>query len=291
MSAASIRRFFLRDLEAFAAILACAFACVGAMVSYALGHFGWMAVAAAACAGLFVLANRLEERRDREEAPQDRNARLVAAIEALHSLEEWRNRKEPARYDDPAALAANLAPRPMRFWAAHGWYAWLGLGLALLTPEAVAQSPLVVELVGWLARWIPSIDRFGGISDLPDVTRFWIAAMWLLMPAATAYHVFRPYSAQPIFTFRSMSLREYLIVFVFVPVLCLNELAISFWFYDLLDPYHPGAMADRRVVDAATTRLGLGGFGSMLFWAQAALLGALLRTYARILYFSFRRPE
>ncbi len=120
VSAASIHRFFLRDLEAFAAILACALACVGAIVSYALGHFGWMALAAVACAGLFVLANRLEERRDREER---------------------------ARYDDAAAAAAIRTPRPMRFWAAYGWYAWLGLGLALLTPEAVAQSPLVVKLV------------------------------------------------------------------------------------------------------------------------------------------------
>ncbi len=118
--------------------------------------------------------------------------------------------------------------------------------------------------------------------------------MWLLMPAATAYHAFRPYSAQPKFTFRTMSLREYLIVFVVVPLLCLNALAISFWFYDLLDPYRSGALGNRAdvvVADAAGTRLGLGWFGSMLFWAQAGMLGALLRTYARILYFSFRRSD
>jgi hypothetical protein len=294
VNAAGNLRFFLRDLEAFAAILACALAFVGGIVSFALGHFGWMAVAAVACAVLFVLANRLEERRDREEPPPDRDAQVVAAIAALHSLEDWRHHKEPARYDDPAALMAMWAPRPRRFWAAYGWYAWLGLGLALLTPEAVAHSPLVVGLVDGLARWIPSIDRFARISSLPDVTRFWIAAMWLLMPAATAYHALKPYSPPPKFTFGTMRLREYLIVFLLVPLMCLNALGITFWFYDVLDPYRPGALGDSaevHVAEAASTRLGLGCFGSMLFWAQSALLGALLRTYVRILFFSFRRPE
>jgi hypothetical protein len=265
---------------AFLLLLASALSFVGACIGFALESFWITSACGLLCIYFFIASNRLERRAA--------EAKMRAEIAAGH-IPDLRRQPLPGAANpwNDFFVVHRLGNTVGPSWVAYSWYWWAGFALAFAIPESlVAHSTHVRSALDSMAEWIPAMDRYARISSSPDLIRAWLGCMWLLMPFATLYHVMCPWTAPQMLKLQTMTWREIVIVFVLVPGGVLLMLSLTFWFYENPVPEQHsftggryGAMTELAV----NFRIGLAILGSSLFWAQAAWLGAGLRTLWRVL--------
>jgi len=259
-------RRFARGLAASLSWLAAAFSFVGACIAFALNSIAGVVAGVLLCAVFFIAGNRLEQRHPRREV-------------------------DDASRDFFARRPEGLSKTPS--WIPYSAYWFIGFALAVLTPEStVAHSPFIQATLSTLGEWIPAMHRYARLSSHPDLIRFWLGAMWLLMPVFTVYYIMTPWGRPQTFALQTMTLRQFLIVFAFVPATCFLMLMESLWFYENPVPVQygdTGGRAGAMTAWALDSRLGLAIMGSTLFWAQAVWFGSGLRTIWRTLRASGRQ--
>jgi hypothetical protein len=150
------------------------------------------------------------------------------------------------------------------------WYFYLGVAVAMLTPKAlVSQSSAVQSVIEFVAGLVPALSKFVAISDFPEVTGFYFAVMWLLLPVPTLL-VFLRWLPSP-----SMNFKKRVFAFFGFPVWITAILAVVF-VLPVPDGFSLSYRSGRGIAYLSLFsqyRLGLGLFGSIVYAILAASIG------------------
>lgn len=69
---------------------------------------------------------------------------------------------------------------------AVSWYFFLGVAIAIITPNHLANNALVRSIIHYVELAIPALPKFVAISDFPGLTAFYFGVMWIVLPIPIA---------------------------------------------------------------------------------------------------------
>lgn len=154
------------------------------------------------------------------------------------------------------------------------WYFYAGLIIAVFAPRALVSEfyfiQVVIDLVGSV---VPALSKFIAISDFPEVTGFYFAVMWLLMPIPTILVAFR-WPLPP-----HLSLKHAMTLLVLGPV----GIAILLMVFFVLPIQEGFDLSYRRgqgiafLAVMSQYRLALGDLGSMALAVLATFVGVWIK--------------
>jgi len=154
------------------------------------------------------------------------------------------------------------------------WYFYLGVAVAMLTPKAlVSQSSAVQSVIEFVAGLVPALSKFVAISDFPEVTGFYFAVMWLLLPVPTLL-VFLRWLPSP-----SMDFKKRVFALIGLPAAIAVILAVVL-VLPVPDEYALSYRSGRGIAYLSLLsqfRLGLGLFGSIVYAILAAFIGGWMK--------------
>ena len=180
--------------------------------------------------------------------------------------------------------AAGRSTRALRNLYALGF---IGLVMALLTPQSLAASPYVYEFVSEMGERIPAINAFGHASLIPELTRFWFASMWIIWPIFAFIFVVQS-TFLPSVTFRQL----WRFLLIAPPFLWLITYYYLYWAPFLSKPiehcFFKCPLGDIALTLILDYRLGLAIIGSAFFVITAFISGVWIKSIWLLLVRSYR---
>lgn len=148
--------------------------------------------------------------------------------------------------------------------------------VASLPDDILTRSILSQRYAGLMASWVPTIDQMANISAFPQVTRFFLAVMWSLVPVVTILILWLP----GVLDFQINKIREnkflYTASFIFIPfvVIFVSMFLIA---ADGVNSLEGGMVHELILRNVSYSKIWLSFFGSIMVLVVSFALSGFLK--------------